>query len=558
MSSPHPPRPGGRLGDYHLLHKIAQGGMGTVFLARRRGAGFEKTFAIKCMLDSLADDHEARAMFIDEARLAARLTHPNIAQIHDFGVIDDNYYIAMEHIPGEDLRTILARLRERKLRIPVAVAVRIMLDLCAGLGYAHNLSEAGVPLGIIHRDISPSNIMVSYQGAVKLLDFGIARASSRLSTTQSGALRGKLSYLSPEQINHAPLDARADVFTLGLTFYLLVTQQHPFRRPSGAATIYAITNDDLPDPRQFRPNLPAEVVDILTRALERDREHRFRSADEMGTALQAALARLAPQLGESGIASFMVALFGQQAKDDRISGPISGATLSVPPPDQPDGDTEIDSRGGGPTTLEVPMLKGIPLRRRSPPAALALCLLLSCAAMMFLLTAWTGSGPHDATASNHAPGVRGAPPAAGRTRTLAAPPHAAPDPLPATTAETPWMPRVPSPATLPLRPHSRSARRPAPRLDPRTLNAVVKAGHRRFEGCFRRHSADLPAPAGHVTVELSVASDGRVSGSRTLMREIVGSELAGCLMDETARLRFPRHPDREVSFRFPLTYREEP
>ena len=355
----------GRLGEYHLVKKIGQGGMGTIYLAKRLGVGgFEKTFVIKCMLESLADDQEAQAMFIDEARLAARLTHPNIAQIYDFGVINGTYYIAMEHIAGEDLRAINTRLRERRLKAPVPIALRLMRDLCAGLDYAHTLADEGAPLGIVHRDVSPANIMVSYQGTVKLLDFGIAKATSRLSSTNTGKLKGKLSYLAPEQINDTAVDGRADVFCLGITMYLLLVQRHPWRRETEVATMNAIARDPVPDPRGYRDNLPEDVVQIVLRSLEQDPERRFRNAAEMGAALNDALARLAPGLGDSDVSSFMLALFGKQAMESRTRVPtlielpiaaVRKASLVAPAnPPEPDDDDDTDQADGTPTTLEVP------------------------------------------------------------------------------------------------------------------------------------------------------------------------------------------------------------
>ena len=167
------------LGDYHFLRKLGQGGMGEIFLAKRIGVGgFEKTVVVKTMLESLASSEEFVAMFFDEAHLAARLSHPNIAQIYDFGVIDDQYYLTMEYIPGEDLGSIIGRLYRDELQIPVPVAVRILIDVCEGLHYAHTLAENGVPLGIVHRDVSPHNILVGVDGVAREVALAIPKSSS--------------------------------------------------------------------------------------------------------------------------------------------------------------------------------------------------------------------------------------------------------------------------------------------------------------------------------------------------------------------------------------------
>jgi serine/threonine protein kinase len=543
------PRAGVRLGEYHLLKKIAQGGMGTIYLAKRLGVGgFEKTFVIKCMLDSLADDQEVQGMFIDEARLAARLAHPNIAQIYDFGVIDGTYYIAMEHIPGEDLRAIITRLRERNAKIPVPIALRIILDLCAGLEYAHSYTEAGKPMGIIHRDISPANIMVSYHGTVKLLDFGIAKATSRISATRSGGLKGKLGFLSPEQISDTPIDARADVFCLGITFYLLVANRHPWRRESEVATMHAIVHDELPDPRAFREHLPDEVVEIMTRALERDRDKRFRSAAEMGAALQLALTKIAPGVGSSDVASFMVALFGQEGMEARSNIPNvvdstptavlrsrPSASMPAVEPTMDDEDAASEGAESGPTTLEMPMFKAPPPPAPRLPWVVGVMGLVGLAAAVALF--WSST----------------------RTRTLPLPPLPAPQPRPTIVASAP----PPPPAVVPAEPHSpppprahRAAVEKLAPLDQKKLKSVVDAAHARLTACLRRYSADLPAQEGQIIIEVTVASSGKVSAARATMPEVRSSGLAACLTNEATNLRFPRHADKELTFKFPLVFKK--
>jgi serine/threonine protein kinase len=546
------PRAGVRLGEYHLLKKIAQGGMGTIYLAKRLGVGgFEKTFVIKCMLDSLADDQEVQGMFIDEARLAARLAHPNIAQIYDFGVIDGTYYIAMEHIPGEDLRAVITRLRERNAKIPVPIALRITLDLCAGLEYAHSYTEAGKPMGIIHRDISPANIMVSYHGTVKLLDFGIAKATSRISATRSGGLKGKLGFLSPEQISDTPVDARADVFCLGITFYLLVANRHPWRRDSEVATMHAIVHDELPDPRTFREHLPDEVVSIMSRALERDRDKRFRSAAEMGAALQLALTKLAPGVGTSDVASFMVALFGEEAMRERSNIPNlvdstpTALLRSRPAPSAPavepvleDDDDAGHESDGGPTTLEMPMFKAPPPPAPRLPWVVGAMGLVGLAAAVALF--WYST----------------------RSRSIPLPPSPPPQPRPTIIATPPppppavTHPEPHNPPPTPPRTHKPPPVEKLAVLDQKRMKTVLDAAHPRLTACLRRYSADLPAKEGQIIVEITVASSGKVSAARATMPEVRSSGLAACLTGEATSLRFPRHPDKEVTFRFPLVYKK--
>jgi hypothetical protein len=550
-------RPLGRLGEYYLLRKIGQGGMGTIFLAKRLGVGgFEKTFVVKCMLESLASSEESVAMFFDEARLAARLTHPNIAQIYDFGVIDGTYYIAMEYIPGEDVAAIINKLTERKLKIPVQIALRIMLDLAGGLEYAHTLSEGGKALSIIHRDISPSNIMVSYQGAVKLLDFGIAKAASRLSETRSGGLKGKLAYLAPEQIRDLPIDHRCDIFCLGITFYALLTQRHPFKRETEVGTMHAILEDEVPDPRTFRQNLPESVAAILSKALAREADDRYHSAGEMAFALQTALARIAPGTGAADVAHFMMTLFGKEAMEARNQVPnvaeVNLAEVMSPkstlrlPPVTLEAVTEEDKEG--PTTLEMPMYMP-PKRQRRRMRMMAGGLVAAGGAL--LLTVALVAVRQRARAVIPAP----------EPEPLAAEPEPEPPrppPAPRTITTTPVTIAAPKPSPPPPpRPRARAAQEaPATPLGGATLQSVVASAQLRFAACFRRHSADLPAATGQVTVELAVSGSGLVASARAVLPGISSPALARCLEAEAQRLRFPRHSDGEVRFGVPLMYRK--
>jgi serine/threonine-protein kinase len=558
----------GRLGDYHLLRKIGEGGMGAIFLAKRLGvAGFEKTFVLKVMLDSLAGSEEFVAMFFDEARLAARLTHPNIAQVHDFGVIDGNYYYAMEHIPGEDLSAIIGQLRRRKASIPVGIALRIMVDVCAGLDYAHTLSDGGQPLSIIHRDISPSNVMVSYQGAVKLLDFGIAKAASRVHATHSRGMKGKLAYLAPEQVQGQAIDARADLFSLGITFYSLVTERHPFRRDSQLATMHAIVHEETPDPRSEREDLPEEIAAIIHRSLAREPDRRYQSAAEMGAELQAAMAQIAPGTGGAELTTFMISLFGKATMEARSQVPTlaevnlaellnSRGELAAVGAGANDGATVVQNPLEHPTLLERPVVvrpAPKPPRRRWlwPAAALGVIVLAGVLAM----ATRAGGRAGERAAPPHAP-LTGPASAAPATRTAVVPlPPRPPPPAPPAAEETPAPAATVPPAPAPdqAKPRLRAGRPPAP-LDRQTLQTIVKRAHPRFAACFKSHSGDLPGDAGQVTVELAVAGSGKVSAAHAALAG--SSALARCLEQEAGRLRFPGHPDRELRFSFPLAYRK--
>jgi serine/threonine protein kinase len=534
-----------RLGDYHLLRKIGQGGMGEIFLAKRiRMGGFEKTFAIKRMLDSLSGSPEFVAMFFDEARLAARLCHPNIAQIYDFGVVDGHYFIAMEHIAGEDLSTVIRHVQERRQQVPLGIALRIATDVCAGLDYAHTLTDEGRPLHIIHRDVSPANIMISYQGAVKLLDFGIAKATSRVSETRTGSLKGKLSFVAPEQIRGLPADPRADLFSFGIGLYGLLTGCHPFRRDSELATMHAITQEDPPDPRRFRPDLPDEVTAILRKALARDRDQRYASAAEMATALRAALARLAPGTGSGDLAEWLTGLFGRPRMQQKSGVPtlsgmegipaVPAAILPAPSPE-----SEAPTRFGAPT---VPA--GLVRARQGGWRAWGAVGLAAILGSLLVLAGRVAS--RDPT----------------RPETGAPPPLVVPlirPPLPSTaSAPPPPAPTISQPAPAP--PSVPSPRPPGVRARPgplglATLQSVVKRSHHRFTVCFGRHAADLPESSGQVRLELTVDGNGKVSEARAQLPNRTSRSLAACLEEEARRIRFPRHAEKEIRFALPLGYR---
>src|SRR5262245_21934690 len=223
--------PGETFGKYVLVRRLATGGMADIYLARQSGVeGFQKPCVIKRILPQLADDQQFVSMFLDEARIAALLTHPNIVQIFDLGKQDGSYFLAMEHIHGEDLTRILDAERQRgRTALPENIAIRIIAQVAEGLDYAHHaVDEDGLALGIVHRDVSPPNVIVSYAGSVKIVDFGIAKAVVKHSRTEVGVIKGKVPYMSPEQVQGLELDKRSDIFSLGALLYELSTGQKPF------------------------------------------------------------------------------------------------------------------------------------------------------------------------------------------------------------------------------------------------------------------------------------------------------------------------------------------
>ena len=275
-------------GKYLLLDRISVGGMAEVFKAKSYGVeGFEKVIAIKRILPSMGEDREFIKMFIDEAKIVGQLAHTNICQIFELGRTDGAHFIAMEYIWGKDLLQIQNRLRKLKQQMQVAMACFLVAKVCEGLDYAHKKRDAlGRPLEIVHRDCSPQNILVSYEGEVKLIDFGIAKAASRSSRTQAGVLKGKFGYMSPEQVRGLPLDRRSDIFSVGTILYECLSGDRLFVGETDFSTLEKVRNVDIPRPRAINPNIPEEVERIIMKALARDAEDRYQWCSEMVADLQ--------------------------------------------------------------------------------------------------------------------------------------------------------------------------------------------------------------------------------------------------------------------------------
>jgi serine/threonine-protein kinase len=317
----HPPNPAlvpvdkRRFGRYSLLYRFGAGGMANIYLARLLGAqGFEKLIALKVIHDRLAFDPQFVKMFIDEARLASRINHPNVAHTFEFGRVDDTYFIAMEYVEGESLSAIL------KQRKPGAtVSARIIADAAAGLHAAHETRGAdGKLLEVVHRDVSPHNIMVSYSGSVKLVDFGVARARGKLHTTQQGSLKGKFSYMAPELIEHAPVDRRTDIFSLGIVLYETITRRRLFKGETEAETLNKVLNLTIPPPSEYADDCPPALEAIVMRALERRQADRFPTALEMQQALERFLMESGKVVLPADVGEMMDEVFHERILEKRL------------------------------------------------------------------------------------------------------------------------------------------------------------------------------------------------------------------------------------------------
>ncbi len=271
-----------KLGRYELLQRIAKGGMGEIYLARSRGsAGFEKSCIIKTILPHLAEEEEFVEKFLDEGRIVVQLVHGNIVPVFDMGDEDGEYFIAMEYIPGRDLREVLKSLGVRGEAMPVDLALYTVSELLKGLDYAHRKTgEDGDPLNIVHRDVSPSNVLISREGEVKVIDFGIARATNRLSKTVSGRIQGKFCYMSPEQASGKPLDKRSDIFSAGVVLYELLTGFRPFEGDTDLESLDLVRKCQFDPPSTLNSQIPEEIDAIVSRALSLKPTKRFETAND--------------------------------------------------------------------------------------------------------------------------------------------------------------------------------------------------------------------------------------------------------------------------------------
>jgi serine/threonine-protein kinase len=341
------PRP---FGKYLLLRQLAIGGMAEVYLARQSGpAGFEKECVIKRILPSLAADQQFVNMFLDEARIAARLSHPNIVQIFDLGSVSEgDYFLAMEHVHGVDLQQIEEAEAQRGGRMPLAIAVRIVSNVAEGLEHAHRATDSrGAALGLVHRDVTPSNVIVSFDGVAKILDFGIAKAVAKKGRTEVGVIKGKIPYMSPEQVQGEPLDARSDVFSLGTVLYELTTGHKPFDGEGPADLSLKILQTEPKPPGVWVEGFPPALADLVRTAMAKQRDYRWQSAREIHEALEEFLLHSGIRCTSHDVAAYIDGLFPglrDKARAEAMSLPIEVTDPTVP---------MMPARGTDPAQREV-------------------------------------------------------------------------------------------------------------------------------------------------------------------------------------------------------------
>jgi serine/threonine protein kinase len=343
-----------KFGKYVLLERINVGGMAEVFKAKSFGVeGFEKMLAIKRILPNIAEDEEFITMFIDEAKIAVQLNHANIAQIYDLGKIDDSFFIALEYISGKDLRTIWDRHKKRGLLLPIPMSVYIMSRVCEGLDYAHRKKDAGGrDLNIVHRDVSPQNCLISYEGEVKVIDFGIAKAANKASKTQAGILKGKFGYMSPEQVRGLPLDRRSDIFSTGIILYELLTGERLFVGESDFSTLEKVRNVEILPPSTYNRKIPDTLEKIVLKALSKDPDDRYQSAYDLQEELQRFLILNKTNFARKDLANYMKRAF--KADIERAAKRQAAYQNAVP-------EDAVESTASGQTA------PGMPPKSASPP-----------------------------------------------------------------------------------------------------------------------------------------------------------------------------------------------
>ncbi len=403
--------PGTRLGRYEIITNLAAGGMATVFLGRALGAaGFHRLVAIKLLHPHIAADGQFISMFLDEARLAARIRHPNVVPTLDLQHGPEGHYLVMEFIEGESLLGLLRQTVKNNKPMPAGIAIRIVLDALAGLHAAHELTgDLGEPLNLVHRDVSPHNILVGVDGIARIVDFGIARAEERIGTTRDGQVKGKLAYMAPEQTqSEQPVDRRVDVFTAGIVLWEALTAKRLFRGQTDAEVLRNLLEKPIPRLREVATAYPVALDDVLARALKRDPNERFDSALEFAEALEQA----AEPLGIASpkqVGAYVREVAGEVIESvmRRVRAFQEGARSSRPPPEIPrleiaeNPDSAVRSTSAGAATArELLAAPEITRSRRPLVIAVAAALLVLVGAIIATATVLVASSSSPRAASS--------------------------------------------------------------------------------------------------------------------------------------------------------------
>lgn len=376
-----------KIGRYELCFELASGGMASVHLARVEGnPGFEKLVALKRIHPHLACEQEYVEMFLDEARIASRITHSNVCSVFDFGEADGEYFIAMEYLVGEPLsrvhRRVLADLDQRDSPLLPMRMARIVAQACEGLHAAHELADAdGESLHVVHRDVSADNLFVTYDGATQVVDFGIAHARQRVHNSEAGQVKGTFPYMAPEQMTSAVVDRRVDVWALGTVLWELLTLRKLFLRESDVNTMYAVLSGEIQPPSAYRSEVSADLDEIVLKALQRSPDERWQSAREMGKALRRYLAKQDELIGPAEIAEWMRELFPSGELRKRELMEIARSRKGVE--SEPEGAAEAEN---GERTSRFPVLMVDRMPAAPPLPASLLVMLIGVLTVLAVVT----------------------------------------------------------------------------------------------------------------------------------------------------------------------------
>ena len=352
-----------QFGPYKLIERISVGGMAEVYKATEHGVeGFERTVAVKRILPHIAEDDEFITMFKDEAKIAGQLQHGNIAQIYNLGQQGDSFYIALEYVAGKDLRNIFTRCQQQGRAMPIAQACFIVMKVGEGLDYAHNKRDKhGRHLNIVHRDVSPPNILVSYEGEVKLIDFGVAKAAGRVSRTQAGILKGKFGYMSPEQVRGMPLDRRSDVFSLGVVLYEVLVGNRLFQGDTDFATLEMVRTVDVAAPSSKNAEISKDLETIIMKSLSGEPETRYQTAMELHDELQAFMFQHGMFYSRKDLAAWMRKQYAREIELEKDKNAGKAPPPKAPPPGA--------AAGRKPNAPPTPAAKTMPPTAAAKPAA---------------------------------------------------------------------------------------------------------------------------------------------------------------------------------------------
>jgi len=449
-----------RVDRYELVGEIASGGMATVYLARLGGVGgFQRFVAMKRLHPHLQSEKEFVEMFLDEARLSAGIHHPNVVAILEVGASPVGYYLVMEYVEGDTLARLLARSASKGQRIPTPIALRMVLDTLAGLHAAHELKDdQGTLVNLVHRDVSPQNVLVGVDGIARITDFGVARASSRLTSTRVGQLKGKLAYMAPEQAQGDPIDRRADIFSAGVLIWETLASKRLFKADNEAATLQRVMSEPIPALTRVAPHISKELASVVHRGLHRDPTQRFQTAAQFADAIEAAAGGRDGVADPRDLAAFVKATLGTEIEQQReavrawiarsepsqvgvLSPPLAPSSVSVAAMSIPEGSLSSMSNGA--------LMGGAAPRRTRATLGLVAVLVAAVAGGGGYLLA---RSPHESPApivvmpppTPPAPAPAAAPPAVDTAATPITTPDALPSAAPALTLTAPAIaPRAP-------------------------------------------------------------------------------------------------------------------